>query len=192
MHNVIRQSVAGLRVILVLTVLLGVLYPALVWGAGQVVARDQAAGSLVTVGGRVVGSSLLGQQWQGEEWFHSRPSASDASGETSGGTNLGPGAALDAEVTTRARAVGLDVTTAPPDALTASASGLDPHISPEYAALQVERVAAARGLDTTRVAALVDSATQGRAGGFLGEPRVDVLALNLALDRLAATRVGRG
>jgi K+-transporting ATPase ATPase C chain len=189
-NNVLKQSLAGLRAMLVLTVLLGVLYPAAVWGVGQVVARDQAAGSLVSSGGRVVGSSLLGQQWTGDEWFHSRPSASDHSGETSGGTNLGPGVELDAAVADRARAAGLDPATAPADALTASASGLDPHISPAYAVTQVERVAAARGVDAARIRQLVDEHTQGRTAGFLGQPRVDVLELNLALARLSAPSAG--
>ena len=189
-NTVIRQSVAGLRAMLVLTVMLGVLYPAVVWGVGQVVARDQAAGSPVSFGGKVVGSSLLGQQWQGDEWFHGRPSASDYAGDTSGGTNLGPGADLDAEVGTRAAAAGLDPSTAPADALTASGSGLDPHITPAYAAAQVERVAAARGLDVRQVRLLVVAQTQGRSAGFLGQPRVDVLELNLALARLTAPSAG--
>ena len=189
-NTVLKQSVAGLRAMLVLTVLLGVLYPAVVWGVGQVVAPDQAAGSLVSLGGRVVGSSLVGQQWRGDEWFHGRPSASDYAGDTSGGTNLGAGRELDTEVAERARAAGLEAGTAPADALTASGSGLDPHVSPAYAAAQVERVAAARGLDVSRVRSLVAAHTQGREAGFLGQPRVDVLELNLALARLAAPSAG--
>ncbi|KRF40862.1 potassium-transporting ATPase subunit KdpC [Terrabacter sp. Soil810] len=188
--NVIKQSLAGLRAMLVLTVLVGVLYPAVVWGVGQVAARGQSAGSLVSSGGRVVGSSLIGQQWQGDEWFHGRPSASDYAGDTSGGTNLGPGADLDAEVAKRAEAAGLDPSTAPADALTASGSGLDPHITPAYAVAQVERVAAARGLDVARVEALVEAHTQDRIAGFLGQPRVNVLELNLALARLSAPGAG--
>ncbi|WP_076261076.1 K(+)-transporting ATPase subunit C [Intrasporangium flavum] len=183
--TLVRQSWAGLRAMLVLTVLLGLLYPALVWGIGQVVARDQAGGSLVRVGGSVVGSSLLGQQWVGDEWFHGRPSASDYAGDTSGGTNLS-GSALTDEVAKRARAAGLDASAArtlPPDALTASASGLDPDVSPAYALSQVERVASARGLDPARVRELVVGHSAGRQLGFLGEPRVDVLDLNLALAR---------
>jgi K+-transporting ATPase ATPase C chain len=187
--NVIKQSLAGLRAMLVLTLLLGLLYPAAVWAVGQAVARDQAAGSLVTVDGAVVGSSLLGQQWSGDQWFHGRPSASDYSGETSGGSNLS-GTALDDEVARRADVAGLRVGAAPADALTASASGLDPHVSPAYAVAQVERVAAARGIDATRIRRLVDAHTQGRVAGFLGQPRVDVLELNLALARLTAS--GRG
>jgi len=184
--NVIKQSVAGLRAMLVLTVLLGALYPAAVWGVGQVVARDQAAGSLVSVDGTVVGSSLIGQQWQGDEWFHSRPSASDYAGDTSGGTNLGRGPELQAAVAERATAAGLAVDGAPADAVTASGSGLDPHISPAYAAAQVDRVAAARGLDVAVLRQLVARHTDDRVAGFLGEARVNVLELNLALARLAA------
>ncbi len=189
-NNLLRQSLAGLRAMLVLTVLLGVLYPAAVWAVGQVAARDQAAGSLVSVDGAVVGSSLLGQGWTGAEWFHSRPSASDYAGDTSGGTNLGPGPDLQSEVQTRAEAAGLPVGSAPADALTASGSGLDPNITPAYAAAQVERVAAARGVDAARIRQLVSDHTQERTLGFLGQPRVDVLGLNLALARLAAPSAG--
>ncbi len=189
MHSFVKQSWAGLRAMLVLTVAFGLLYPALVWGVGQAVARDQAAGSLVSVQGTVVGSSLLGQQWYGDQWFHGRPSASGYSGDTSGGSNLS-GSALTAEVTKRARTAGLDPATAPADALTASGSGLDPDVSPAYALSQVARVATARGLDPAKVRALVDAHTAGRQLGFLGQPRVDVLELNLALDGLAAPAAG--
>jgi K+-transporting ATPase ATPase C chain len=182
----VKQSWAGLRAMLVFTVLFGLLYPAVVWGVGQVVARDQAAGSLVSVDGRVVGSSLVGQQWTGAQWFWGRPSASNYSGDTSGGSNLS-GTALSDEVAKRASAAGLDPATSPADALTASGSGLDPHVSPAYAAAQAPRVAAARGLDVARVQMLVADQTQGRVGGFLGQPRVNVLELNLALQRLATS-----
>ena len=189
MSSFAKQSWAGLRAMIVFTVVLGLLYPALVWGIGQAIARNQAAGSLVNEGGRVVGSSLIGQQWTGDQWFWGRPSASDYSGDTSGGSNLA-GSALDEEVAKRAAAAGLDRATAPADALTASGSGLDPHISPAYAESQVARVAAARGLPEAQVAALVAEHTQGRVAGFLGQPRVNVLALNLALARLAGGSVG--
>ncbi|WP_374971429.1 potassium-transporting ATPase subunit KdpC [Terrabacter sp. BE26] len=189
MHSFVKQSWAGLRAMLVLTVAFGLLYPALVWGVGQVVARDQAAGSLVRVHGTVVGSSLLGQEWNGDQWFHGRPSASGYAGDTSGGSNLS-GAALTAEVAKRAQAARLNPATAPADALTASGSGLDPDVSPAYALSQVPRVAAARGLAPARVRALVVAHTAGRQLGFLGQPRVDVLQLNLALDALAAPAAG--
>ncbi|MEW1955886.1 potassium-transporting ATPase subunit KdpC [Terrabacter sp. NPDC080008] len=185
LSSFVKQSWAALRAMLVLTALFGLLYPAVILGVGQVVARDQSAGSLVRVHGAVVGSSLLGQQWAGDQWFHGRPSASGYSGDTSGGSNLS-GSALAAEVGKRAQAAGLDPGTAPADALTASGSGLDPDVSPAYALSQVPRVATARGLDPTRVRALVDAHTSGRQLGFLGQPRVNVLELNLALDALAA------
>ena len=177
----VRQSVASLKAMAALTVLLGLLYPLLVWGIGQAVARDQAAGSLVTAGGRVVGSSLLGQHWSGPGWFHGRPSASDYAGDVSGGTNLGPGHGLEGAAAGQRAALGLEVGALPADALTASASGLDPHISPDYARQQVDRVAAARGLSPELVERLVSHAAQGRDLGFLGKPRVNVLELNLAL-----------
>ena len=182
----VKQSWAGLRAMIVLTVLLGLLYPALVWGVGRVVAGDQASGSLVSVGGQVVGSSLIGQQWTGDRWFWGRPSASSYSGDTSGGSTLS-GSALSDAVAERAAAAGLDPATAPADALTDSGSGLDPHISPAYAVGQVSRVAAARGLPESTVSALVSEYTQGRVAGFLGEPRVNVLELNLALERLSGS-----
>lgn len=188
----LKQSLAGLRAMLVLTVLLGVLYPALVWGIGQVAGRDQAAGSLVVVDGRTVGSALIGQQWTGAEWFQSRPSASDWTGDVSGGTNLGAGPELDALVAERAEAAGLPVNGTPADALTASASGLDPHISPANAAAQVARVAAARGVPASAVSSLVTEHTQGRDLGFVGQPRVNVLELNLALQGRAPVPPGRG
>ncbi|MDN5767176.1 MAG: K(+)-transporting ATPase subunit C [Humibacillus sp.] len=190
MTSFLKQSVAGLRALLVLTVVLGILYPALVWGLGQAVGRNQAAGSLVTVNGSVVGSSLIGQDWKGERWFHSRPSASDYTGDVSGGSNLGPGADLDHAVAERAQQAGIHVQGSPADALTTSGSGLDPHITPENAAAQVGRAAAARGLTPSDVHRLVAEHTQGRALGFLGEPRVNVLELNLALQGLTTAAAG--
>jgi K+-transporting ATPase ATPase C chain len=189
LHAFVKQSRAGLRAMLVFTVLFGLLYPAVVWGVGQVVARDQSAGSLVRVDGTVVGSSLIGQQWAGAQWFWGRPSASSYSGDTSGGSNLS-GTALTEEVAKRASAAGVDPATAPADALTASGSGLDPHISPAYAAAQVARVAAARGLPESQVAAFVTAHLEDRVAGFLGEPRVNVLELNLALARLSGRSAG--
>lgn len=179
--SLVRQSVASLKAMAAFTVLLGLLYPLLIWGVGQAVARDQATGSLVTDGGRVIGSSLLGQNWPGPGWFHGRPSASAYIGDVSGGTNLGPGADLAAAVVGRRAALGVGAGALAADALAASASGLDPHISPEYARQQVDRVAAARGVSPELVERLVSNAVQGRALGFLGEPRVNVLELNLAL-----------
>lgn len=179
-----RQTLAALRVFLVLTVLLGVLYPAAVWGVGRVAFHDQATGSLIRHDGRVIGSSLIGQRFTGPQWFHGRPSATDYSGDASGGSNL---AASDerqrAAVSARRNALSRFGGTPPPDALTMSASGLDPDISPAYARLQARTVAATRGLPVGTVQRLIDAATTGRDAGFLGEPRVDVLRLNLSLLR---------
>lgn len=174
-----RQSLAALRLFLVLTVLLGVLYPAAVWGVGRIAFHDQATGSLIHSGGKVVGSSLIGQRFTGAEWFHGRPSATGYSGDTSAGSNL---AASDkrqqAAVAAREKALG---GTPPSDALTMSASGLDPDISPTYARLQARSVAAARGVPLARINALINAATTGRDAGFLGDPKVNVLRLNLSL-----------
>ena len=183
--DLFRQSLAGLRLLLVMTVLLGVGYPTAVWAAGQAFG-DRTAGSPVRVDGQVVGSRLIGQQLEGDEWFHSRPSANDYDALASGPSNLGPlSTDLIASIEERRAEVaareGVDGSAVPPDALTASASGLDPHISPAYAALQAPRVAAANGLSLEEVQRLVEEHTDGRGLGFLGEPGVNVLELNLAV-----------
>lgn len=190
MSALIRQSVAGLRVLLVLTVLTGLLYPLAVFGVGRLV-PDRADGSMIEVDGEVVGSRLLGQPFDGDEWFLPRPSAAGEGYDplASGASNLGPENAdlLDAVERRRAEVAareGVDETLVPRDAVTASASGLDPHISPAYADLQVARVARARGLDEDTVRRLVAEATTGRELGVLGEPRVNVLELNAALTML--------
>ncbi len=187
-RDLLSQSLAALRMMLVLTVLLGVLYPLAVLGAGQAFG-DRADGQPVLLDGEVVGSRLLGQQFEGEEWFLSRPAANDYDSLASAPSNLGPSnpdlvvlvAQRRAEVAEREGLAPADV---PPDAVTASGSGLDPHISPAYAALQAPRVAAARGLDLTQVQAAIEEATAGRSLGFLGEPGVNVLELNLAVLKL--------
>lgn len=192
-----RQYWAGLRVLLVLTVLLGVLYPLAVTGVGQLLLRSQANGSLVSSGGHVVGSSLIGQGFTDAkgnalpQWFQSRPSAAGKGYDptSSSASNLGPENTdlVKSIQDRRAAAAALDgvaAATVPPDALTASGSGLDPQISPAYAYEQVDRVAKARGLAPAAVRALVAAHVQGRALGFLGEPAVDVLLLNLALEQL--------
>ncbi|HEV7147760.1 MAG TPA: potassium-transporting ATPase subunit KdpC [Pedococcus sp.] len=189
MNLAIRQLGASVRMFVLLTVLLGLVYPAVVLGLGQVVAPGAAEGSLARRSGTVVGSSLIGQQLPGPQWFQPRPSATGYGGATSGATNL---AASDARLTkswadTKAallKANPYAVGAPPADAYTASASGLDPHISVAYALWQVPRVARARHLSTQRVEDLVQTHTQGRTLGFLGEPRVNVLELNLALDSL--------
>ena len=187
--NLSRQALAALRMLLLMTLLLGVLYPAVVWGVGRVAFADQASGSLLREDGRVVGSSLLGQQFTSAETFHGRPSASDYAGSTSGGSNLAASDPEQAKAVADRRAAlekAGDVTPSGPtaDALTASASGLDPDVSPAYALAQVPRIAEATGQSPERLRALVAEHTQGRALGVLGAPRVNVLELNLALSRL--------
>lgn len=188
--NLSRQAVAALRMLLVLTLLLGVAYPAVVWAIGRTAFSDQASGSLVRLDGRVVGSSLLGQDASASDAFHARPSTSAYAGTTSGGSNLAADDPVQrAAVAARQAALAAsgDVPVgraAPADALTASASGLDPDISPAYALAQVPRVAAARRLPEATVARLVRAHTTGRTLGFLGEPRVNVLELNLALHQV--------
>jgi K+-transporting ATPase ATPase C chain len=151
---------------------------------------DKADGSLVRVDGRIVGSSSIGQLWEGEEWFHGRPAAVDYDATTSSGSNLGPTSqALADLIAERAQAIldlegpyspDLSVADIPVDLLTASASGLDPHISPAAARLQAPRIAEVRGLSLDRVLALIDAKP-----ATLGWPRVNVLDLNLALERAA-------
>lgn len=170
------------RALLVATVALGIGYPALITGVGALL-PDAAHGSLVTgADGTVVGSRLIGQSFDGDpRYFQSRPSAAgdgyDAA--ASGGSNLGPGNPDLAAAVAGRRADGATA----PDALTASGSGLDPDISPENARSQVDRVAEARGLPREEVAALVEATISGRQLGYLGEPTVNVLTLNLALDQ---------
>jgi K+-transporting ATPase ATPase C chain len=188
-----RQLVAAVRFLVLATVVLGLVYPLALVGFGQVVVPGRADGSLVhSSSGQVVGSSLIGQSFvsaSGDplpQYFQSRPSASDYDGRASGGSNLGPNSPeLVAEVEQRRAQVaafnGVPPSEVPPDAVTASGSGLDPGISPAYAALQVRRVALERGVPPEDVSALVAQATHGRDLGFIGAPYVNVLALNLAL-----------
>jgi K+-transporting ATPase ATPase C chain len=185
--GLLRQTLTGLRVLLVLTVILGIGYPVAVWGVGQLVARDRANGQIVTVDGASVGSAILGQAFDDDPGlFHSRPSAAEYDGLASAASNLGPPnpdllAAIEERRTAVAEEEGVAPSAVPADALTASGSGLDPHISPAYADLQVRRVAAAQGLDVDRVRDLVRQQTDGRTFGFLGEPGVNVLLLNIAV-----------
>lgn len=184
-----RQSLAGLRLLLVFTVILGIAYPVAVWGAGQAV-RHQATGQPVEVNGAIVGSGLLGQNFEGDEWFHSRPSANDYDSLASAPSNLGPSnpdllALIDERRAEVAAAESVDPADVPPDALTASGSGLDPQISVDYAEIQVDRVATANGLAPETVRGLLDRNTDGRSLGFLGEPGVNVLRLNVAVQAAA-------
>lgn len=179
------------------TVLTGLAYPLALTGIAQVVSPAAANGSLITRDGAVVGSSLIGQNFTQERYFHGRPSATSAAdpndatktipapynAAASTGSNLAPSSkALVDGVTQAVDALG--VKPAPADLVTASASGLDPDVSPAAALAQVPRVAKARGLDAAALKALVAKQVTGRTFGVLGEPRVNVLALNLALDGL--------
>ncbi len=186
----------ALRITLVLTVLTGLIYPALVTGVAHVVFPRQAHGSLVTHDGRTVGSALIGQNFTRPGYFHPRPSSAGQNGydaSASSGSNLGP---TSQKLADRVRAAiaqyrqenGADRDPIPADAVTASASGLDPHISPENARIQAARVALARGVMADQVRALVDRHIEKPWIGFVGEPRVNVLELNLDLDRQFAGR----
>lgn len=160
-----------IRSFVLLSLLCGVAYPLAVTAAAWALFPVQAGGSLVQVDGRVVGSALIGQRFEGDRWFHGRPSASDYDASASGGSNLAP---THPDVVARRGATA--------DLRTTSASGMDPHVSPEAARAQVARVAAARGMRPEEVTALVEAHVEPRTLGFLGEPRVNVLALNLALE----------
>ena len=185
-RNQLRPAVLLTVVFIVLT---GLVYPGAVTAVARLVFPNQARGSLVTVNGQVVGSSLIGQRFNKPWYFHPRPSAAgdgyDAT--NSGGTNKGPtdrklADTLIAGAIAQAESSGVPKGRVPADMATASASGLDPHISPANALFQVARVAAARGADTSQIRDLALHYVEGRQLGFLGEPRVNVLALNVALD----------
>ena len=190
MRGFLRQLVPAVVAVVAFTVLCGVVYPLVVTGVAQVFFRDKANGSLVKVDGTVVGSSLIGQQFSDPKYFHPRPSAAGTGYDafSSSFSNLGPtNPDLLSSVEDRVKAYreenGLAGTqSVPVDAVTASASGLDPDISVANAKLQAARVAKARGMSVDEVLKLVAQHTTGRQWGFLGDPGVNVLRLNLALD----------
>jgi K+-transporting ATPase ATPase C chain len=185
----LAQLRPALVILLVMVALTGFAYPLAVTGIAQIAFPAKANGSLVAIEGRVVGSELVAQGFVSDRYFWPRPSAAGAEGydaAASSGSNLGPtSAALVAAVAERVAALGAAAGPVPADLVTMSGSGLDPHISPAAAAWQVGRVAAARGLAPETVAALVAGYTEGPTLGLLGAPRVNVLLLNLALDKAA-------
>jgi K+-transporting ATPase ATPase C chain len=198
----LRQHIAALRGLLVFTVIVGIAYPVVMWGVAQVAFHDNANGSLVSYHGRVVGSGLLCQEFTDAkgnplpQYFQPRPSAAvNPAVKTdygcdpgfSAASNLGPNnPVLIQDIKARQRQIAafdhVKISQIPPDAVTASGSGLDPGISPQNADIQVNRVAAARHASPAAIMALVNQYTQGRTLGFLGEPQVNVLNLNIALD----------
>jgi K+-transporting ATPase ATPase C chain len=192
-----RQTWTAIRALVIFTVVLGVAYPLAILGIGQLALPSQANGSLVQVDGTTAGSTLIGQSFTDAdgkplpEWFQSRPSAAGDGydGSASSGSNYGPeNKDLIQAIKDRQAAIeeadGVSVEQIPADAVTASASGLDPHISPKYARLQVARVAEARGLSEEKVSALVESFIQQPDLGYLGQQTVNVLQLNIALAKL--------
>jgi K+-transporting ATPase ATPase C chain len=181
----------GLRMTLLLTVLTGLIYPGVVTGLCQLLFPKQANGSLISANGRVIGSELIGQNFTRPEYFQPRPSAAGTEGydpTASGGSNLGPTSQklADRVKTSVAKFRAENPSFSgpiPADLLTSSSSGLDPDLSPASAIAQAARIAAARGVGDDRIRQLIDQVTQGRDLGFLGEPRVNVLRLNLTLDQ---------
>jgi len=188
----LQTTLQSIRALIVFTVITGVAYPLLVTGISQVLFKDQANGSLIRKDGKVLGSRLIGQPFSDPKYFWSRPSATSPqpyNGASSSGSNQGPtNPALKEAVEGRVKALrdaGGDASKAVPvDLVTASGSGLDPHISPAAAEYQVARVAKTRSLPEEKVRELVQKHTEGRQLGILGEPSVNVLELNLALDAL--------
>jgi potassium-transporting ATPase KdpC subunit len=186
--NLLKHIYPAVALTIVLTVLLGIIYPFVVTGLSELLFKEKAWGSLIEREGKVIGSRLIGQPFKGSGYFHSRPSAAgsgyDAS--ASGGTNLGPTSKLllDEQVRGRSKQLRTENPNAeiPVDLITSSGSGLDPHISPAAAEFQISRVARERRMSENEVKRLVRKYTEGRQFGVLGELRVNVLELNLALD----------
>jgi potassium-transporting ATPase KdpC subunit len=191
-----KQIVIAIKATAVLAILMGVIYPLLVTGLAQALFHHQAEGSLIRPNGKTIGSELIGQRFTRPEYFHGRPSAAGNDGYdglASGGSNLGPtNQKLVDRVKDDVKKFRAENPTftgpVPADLVTASGSGLDPEISPASAEAQAGRVAAARGMSADAVARLIAANTEDRQFGVLGEPRVNVLKLNLALDGAAASK----
>ena len=195
--NALKQIYPALAMTAVLTILLGIVYPLVVTGLSRVVFPKKADGSLIEREGKVIGSRLIGQAFTGPGYFHSRPSSAGSGYDAaaSGGTNLGPTSRKLVEENVKTAAESLrrenPNVRVPIDLVTASASGLDPHITPAGAQFQLARVARERHISEDEVRRLVQEHTEGRQLGLLGEPRVNVLELNLALDALRRAPAGR-
>ena len=190
----IRSAVRALLATVVLAVITGLIYPLVITGIGQGIFHSSAEGSILTVNGAPVGSRFIGQKWEGPEWFYGRPSAVDYDASTSSGSNLGPTSKeLFDQITARASAImkvegpyhpGLTISGIPSELLLASASGLDPHISPASARFEAVRIAAVRHLEIGSVLALIKRNTQRSPFNLFGQPHVSVLAINLALAEM--------
>ncbi len=193
--NLLKHIYPAVALTIVLTVLLGIIYPFVMTGLSGLLFKEKARGSLIEKEGKVIGSRLIGQPFKGAGYFHPRPSAAGSGYDAaaSGGTNLGATSKQLFEEQVRARAKQLHAENPnveiPIDLITSSGSGLDPHISPAAAEFQIPRVARERRISEDEVGQLVRKHTEGRQFGVLGEPRVNVLELNLALDE--ASRKGR-
>lgn len=192
--NLMKQIYPAFAITVVLTLLLGVVYPLVVTGLAYVIFPAKAQGSLIEKDGKIIGSRLIGQAFTGPGYFHSRPSAAGSGydGAASAGTQLGPTSAKFFETNVKTAADTLHEENPnvpiPVDLVTASASGLDPHITPAAARFQIPRVARERAISEEEVRRLVREHTEGRQFGLLGEPRVNVLELNLALDKLKGAK----
>jgi len=187
--NLFKHIYPAIALTIVLTVLVGIVYPFVVTGLSELLFKEKARGSLIEREGEVIGSRLIGQPFKGSGYFHSRPSAAGSGYDAaaSGGTNLGPTSKqlLEGQVRERSKQLRTENPNAeiPVDLITSSGSGLDPHISPAAAEFQIPRVARERRMSEDEVRRLVRKYTEGRQFGILGEPRVSVLELNLALDK---------
>jgi K+-transporting ATPase ATPase C chain len=190
MDNTLRHILTGARYTVVSVIVFGLIYPLVMTGLAQAIFPFQANGSMITVNGKTVGSAIIGQLWTKPQYFQGRPSAAGSKGydpTSTGGTNFGPTSKklLDSTAATVKALIAANPDAkgpVPADLVSSSASGIDPDISPEGAYFQIARVAKARHLSDDSVRAIVDAHTRGRDLGFLGEPRVNVLEVNLALD----------